>query len=152
MSEYTVIEHLQNELKDFLVSMIPVPWERIVFWAKYSKSGSSVRFGFKEKETGVVVPMDFFFDRYESYPIKKMDIYKNQYLFTKIINEAYLKQYGENREWSTFTLIIDKDGEFKTEFNFEAPNETAFSEVEWFLKTYFGVEYVWVKGKYPSKE
>ena len=44
------IEALQTELGQFLVSMIPVPWKKICFYAKAARGFSSTWFGFIEKQ------------------------------------------------------------------------------------------------------
>ena len=65
------IEAAQNELGQFLVSMMPVPWTKICFYADCAPGYADTFFSFIEEETGVISTMDFFWKRYDSYPVKK---------------------------------------------------------------------------------
>lgn len=87
MSDMTKIEQYQKELGEFLISAMPVPWEKIVFFTKCTKYSSSIRFAFREKETQVNVTIEFFYRRYHNYPFTEREINSKLFdLSEKIFN------------------------------------------------------------------
>ena len=91
------IEAAQTELGQFLVSMMPVPWTKICFYAKAARGFSSTWFGFIEEETDVICCDDFFWNRYDSYPMEKWDsLDKLSDLVSELYN-AYLERFGEEK-------------------------------------------------------
>ncbi len=57
------IEALQTELGQFLVSMMPVPWEKICFFADAALGTVSEWFAFIEKETGVICTQELYWKK-----------------------------------------------------------------------------------------
>jgi hypothetical protein len=65
------IEAAQTEFGQFLVSMMPVPWERIYFYDEGS-DGHHL-FWFAVKETGVICRLETFWKRYEMPEGNRLD-------------------------------------------------------------------------------
>lgn len=146
------IEKYQAELIEYLISIIPVPWKKIVFYAESTQHTSSLRFGFTEKDTNVIVTMDFFFDRYNYYAFSKIDVFVTLYDILEKIYNAYL-EILKDEIWNTISYIIESPNDFTIEFGNDKKSERVFfEEAEWFVKKFFYTNYIWVKGKYPAKE
>ena len=58
-------------LVNYLISLMPIPWKKIAFYAESDNGSRSLFFGVREKETDIAVNMDTFFKRYDEYPISK---------------------------------------------------------------------------------
>ena len=65
------IEALQSELGQYLVSMMPVPWEKICFYAECAPGTSSIWYAIIERETNMIITSGPFWKRYESYRLSE---------------------------------------------------------------------------------
>lgn len=68
-----LIENLQKELCEYLISMMPVKWEKICFYSKCTSGSRTTWIELLEKETGAICTQASFWDRYNEYPCKKID-------------------------------------------------------------------------------
>ncbi len=146
------IEALQTELGQFLVSMMPVPWEKLCFYAKCARGFSQTWFGFIESETGVICARDFFWKRYDSYPIPKEDaIWKVPELSEALYN-AYLERFGQEKIWRLMFLTIESDGKMHIDFEYENLQGNSLEQHDEVYRRFFGTEYEYYWTKYPSTE
>lgn len=146
------IENCQNKLCEYLKNSIPVSWDKIVLYAKCKKTTRTARAAFREKTTGIVVTNEFWFDRYESYPVPKMDLLTTQIEFVRELNRLYRLAYGDDNVWATMAFIIEEDGSYHLDLSDEMPNRNMEEERNWLVKTYFNTHYKQIKGLYPSVE
>ena len=85
------IEAAQTELGKYLVSMMPVPWTKICFYADCAPGYAETFFAFVEAETGVISTMDFFWKRYDSYTVEKMEAFSELAELALSLYNAYLE-------------------------------------------------------------
>ena len=146
------IEAAQTELGQFLVSMMPVPWSKICFYAKAARGYSSNWFGFIEEETDVICCDDFFWNRYDSYPMEKWDsLDKLTDLVSELYN-AYLERFGEEKIWRLMFYTIESDGKVQIDFEYENLPGNSLEQHDEVFRRFFGSEYHYYWTKYPSKE
>ena len=147
------IEAAQTALGQFLVSMMPVPWEKICFYADAVPGSASSWFAFIEKETGVICTQDFFWDRYEQYPFEKMDAYTSLLKITKRLYHAYLERFGQEKIWRTMYYTLQCDGSVQIDFEYELPPGNLVEQGDAVYRRFFNCERKKSpKGKYPSTE
>ena len=148
------IEALQTELGQFLVSMIPVPWEKICFYAECAPGTSSFWFAMIEKETDVICTMDFFWKRYESYPIEKTDAKFKIYDLIKSLYKAYATGFGQDKVWNAMYYTFHSDGKFNIDFDYTPANANMIDldMQDRLCNLFFGSEYEYYWTKYPSTE
>ena len=146
------IEQFQNELRDYLISMMPVPWKKIFLFAECNRGSATYWFCVLEKETGIVITYESFFSRYDSYQYYKRDINHKLFLLLDDLYQAYVKEYGEDNVWHTIEFIINENGTFRTYLSYEHMNEGILRFRDSFLKKHLNTEYKYIKGKYPSLE
>ena len=146
------IEKYQAELIEFLISIIPVPWEKICYYAECDKGTSSFWFGFIEKETGIVSTYEFFFKRYSSYSHDKFDVTITLLDLAEKIYYAYANMFGKDKNWKTMVLVINEKNELTIDYSYELPNGDIFDVRDSIMMKYLGSEYVDITGKYPSLE
>ena len=146
------IEAAQTELGQFLVSMMPVPWTKICFYAKAARGFSSTWFGFIEEETDVICCDDFFWNRYDSYPMEKWDsLDKLTDLVSELYN-AYLERFGEEKIWRLIFYTIESDGKVHIDFEYEALQGNSLEVHDEVFRRFFGSENEYYWTKYPSTE
>ena len=146
------IEALQSELGYFLVSIIPVPWSKICFYAQAARGFSSIYYGFIEKETGVNCAMDFFWNRYDFYPVKKRDAVKTLNKLVSDLYNAYLERFGEEKIWRLMFYTIESDGKVHINFQHENLPGNSLEQHDEVFRRFFGTEYKYYWTKYPSNE
>ena len=146
------IEAAQTELGYFLVSMMPVPWKKICFYAKAAREFSSIYWGFIEKETGVICAMDFFWNRYDSYPVKEWDAIKKLNKLVSALYNAYLERFGEEKIWRLMFYTIESDGKVKVNFEYKDLEVNSLEQQKEVYRRFFGTEYEYYWTKYPSTE
>lgn len=146
------INSLQMELGYYLVSIMPVPWSKICFYARAARGFSSIYYGFIEKETGVISAMDFFWNRYDSYPVKKRDAVKQLNKLVADIYNAYLEQFGEEKIWRLMFYTIESDGKVRINLEYKNLSGNSLEQHDEVYRRLFGTEYEYYWTKYPSTE
>ncbi len=146
------IEAAQTELGYFLVSMMPVPWKKICFYAKAARGFSSTWFAIIEKETDVICCDDFFWNRYDTYPVKEQDAIRQQARLVSQIYEAYLERFGSEKLWRLMFYTIDSDGKVKVNFEYKDLEGNSLEQHDEVFRRFFGSEYHYYWTKYPSTE
>ena len=147
------IEVLQSELGYYLVSMIPVPWSKICFYAKAARGFSSIYYGFIEKETGVICTQELFWKRYDSYKFEKMDVICKLLDLTESLYNAYVKRFGQEKAWRTMYYTLQSDSSIQIDFEYELPPGNLVERREAVYRRLFNCERKKSpKGKYPATE
>ena len=146
------IEAAQTELSQFLVSMMPVPWTKICFYADCAPGYAETEFAFIEQETDVICHMDFFWDRYDSVPVKRMDAFKKLAKLSLALYNAYLERFSEDKIWRSMFYTLDSDGKIHIDFIFEKLAGSSLERRYAIYERFFHTEYKYYKGKYPSTE
>ena len=147
------IEALQTELGQFLVSMMPVPWTKICFYADCLPGTASSWFAFIEKETGVICTQDFFWKRYDSYELAEMDVFCKLLELAESIYDAYTERFGQEKIWRTMYYTLQSDGSVQIDFEYELPPGNLVERSNAVYRRFFDCEYTQApKGKYPSTE
>ena len=146
------INEIHNEMKEFFINMVPVPWTKFVFYAECLKGYNTFWFGYTEKETGVVCTFSSFHIRYENYNDDESTRNRKLINFSRNYYNAYIEQNGDKNIWYSFVFVLNEDGTFNVDY-YDKPFEgTAFDRSDHVLEKYFGIKYKPLRGKYPSKE
>lgn len=144
-----LIENLQKELCEYLISMMPVKWEKICFYSECNSGRCSAWFAFIEKKTGIICTQDFFWDRYNSYPISKMEAYLKLTDFVIALHNAYKDKFGPEKVWHTLSYTVTNDCKFHIDLGYEDKDVSVMRTHEEVFKNFFGVPYEYIEGKYP---
>ena len=144
-----LIENLQKELCEYLISMMPVKWEKICFYSECNSGRCSAWFAFIEKKTGIICTQDFFWDRYNSYPISKMEAYLKLTDFAIALYNAYKDKFGLEKAWHTLSYTVTNDCKFHIDLGYEDKDVSVMRTHEEVFKNFFGVPYEYIEGKYP---
>ncbi len=146
------IEAAQKELGQFLVDMLPVPWSKICLYAKAAPGFAQTWFGFIEKETGVICARDFFWNRYDSYPMKEIDVKRKLSKLVLALYNAYLERFGEDKIWRLMFYTIESDGRIHIDFEYQNLEGNMLDQHNEVYRRFFGSEYHYYWTKYPSTE
>ncbi|MBR3449146.1 MAG: DUF600 family protein [Oscillospiraceae bacterium] len=146
------IEAAQTELGYFLVSMMPVPWKKICFYARCARGFAQTWFGLIEAETGVICARDFFWKRYDSTPISERDVMRTLPKLALALYQAYLERFGEEKIWRLMFLTIESDGRMQIDFEYENLQGNSLEQHDEVFRRFFGSEYHYYWTKYPSTE
>lgn len=141
----------EMDLVNLLISMMPVSWKKIAFYAESDNFSRSLFFGVREKETDIAVNMDTFFERYDEYPFSKDDTPFDLMRFVRYKFKQDFAEMGEN-VWREFVCTIEENGEYKFEYFYPNGEEYQYMTRAEFLKKYLDSDYICVNSKYPSKE
>ena len=143
------IERIQRELGLFMIDSMPVEWEKIWLYAECEAGHCSFNYCFKERKTGLISKMDFFWQRYKNYSSaeRKFDYELAKLLYA--LYEACQKEYGKDKIWTSFTYMIESSGKFNIDFSYEKIEENMVKQREnWEIK-YFGQKLPYTDEKYP---
>lgn len=147
------IEALQTELGQFLVSMLPVPWEKICFYADAAPDTASEWFAFIEKETGVICTQELFWKRFESYAVEKTDAVCKLLDLTELLYNAYVERFGQEKAWRTMYYTLQSDGAVHIDLEYELPSGDMVERRNAVYRRFFNCERKKSpKGKYPATE
>jgi Protein of unknown function, DUF600. len=146
------INEIHNEMKEFFINMVPVPWTKFVFYSECLEGWASLWFGFSEKETGIVCTSSAFYNRYDSYIDTKRNCNHKLSYFIEEYYKANLQKLGSEKIWYSFVFVLNEDGSFNVDY-YDKPFEGyPFERNHYVMEKYFGIKYKPLRGKYPSKE
>lgn len=146
------INEIQNNLKEYIMNMVPVPWTKFVFYAECLEGYDTFWFGYTEKETGVVCTFSSFYRRYEEYNFTMRECNHTLHNLAYGYYNAFVEEHGAKNIWYSFVFVLNEDGSFNIDY-YDKPFEgTAFDRDDHVLEKYFGIKYKPLRGKYPSKE
>ena len=143
------IENAQKELCEFLISIMPVEWKKICFYSKCTSGSRTTWIALVEKETGAICTQESFWDRYNEYPCKKMDVYIKLGKLIKNLYNAYVEKFGEEKIWYTYSLTIEDDYSFHVDLGYEMPEGNLVEQHDKVFRDFFNEEYQYLEGKYP---
>ena len=143
------IESIQTEVGQFLISMIPVPWEKICLYAECENGCASIWFGFKEEKTNVICTQEFFWERYQEYPIKERDVNLNLPDLVENLHNAYIEKFGETKKWCTMYYTVGSDYSVKINFGYEMPTGNYVQIHHKVFEHFFETPYKYHEEKYP---
>ena len=143
------IENAQKELCEYLISIMPVEWKKICFYSKCTSGSRTTWIALVEKETGAICTQESFWDRYNEYPCKKMDVYIKLGKLIKNLYNAYIEKFGEEKIWYTYSLTIEDDYSFHVDLGYEMPEGNLVEQHDEVYRNFFNKEYMYLEGKYP---
>ena len=143
------IENAQRELCEFLISMMPVEWSKICYYAECTKQSNSPWISLIEKKTGAICTQESFWKRYSSYPYEKMAAYNVLFRLTRNLFKAYLEKFGEEKIWRTCFLTIEEDYSFHIDFGYQLPPGDLVEQHNAVCEKFFNTNYEYLQGKYP---
>ena len=147
------IEALQTELGQFLVSMMPVPWEKICFYAECAPGTSSIWYAIIERETNMIITSGPFWKRYESYRLSEEEASEKLLDLALDLYNAYTAKFGSNKAWRTMYYTIQSDGKLQIDFEYALPPGNLVEQQNAVYKKFFECERKKSpKGKYPATE
>ena len=146
-------EALQTELGQFLVSMMPVPWETICFYAECAPGTSSIWYAIIERETNMIITSGPFWKRYESYRLSEEEASEKLLDLALDLYNAYTAKFGPNKAWRTMYYTIQSDGKLQIDFEYALPPGNLVEQQNAVYKKFFECERKKSpKGKYPATE
>ena len=143
------IENAQKELCEYLISIMPVEWKKICFYSKCTSGSRTTWIALVEKETGAICTQESFWDRYNEYPCKKMDVYIKLGKLIKNLYNAYIEKFGEEKIWYTYSLTIEDDYSFHVDLGSQMPEGNLVEQHDKVFRDFFNEEYQYLEGKYP---
>ena len=143
------IENAQKELCEYLISIMPVEWKKICFYSKCTSGSRTTWIALVEKETGAICTQESFWDRYNEYPCKKMDVYIKLGKLIKNLYNAYIEKFGEEKIWYTYSLTIEDDYSFHVDLGYEMPEGNLVEQHDKVFRDFFNEEYQYLEEKYP---
>ena len=147
------IEALQTELGQFLVSLMPVPWEKICFYAECAPGTSSIWYAIIERETNMIITSGPFWKRYESYRLSEEEASEKLLDLALDLYNAYAAKFGPNKAWRTMYYTIQSDGKLQIDFEYALPPGNLVEQQNAVYKKFFECERKKSpKGKYPATE
>lgn len=144
-------EHLEKELVDFLISIIPVTWEKIAFYSDNNAGSSTLFYGVREEETDIVVTSDTFRKRYADYNFDRISASRKLLQTVRMLYENKCIIANDKRTFE-IVCVIAADGDYRFEYIPHNSDNSDFMSREEFLMTYLNSEYFCVTSKYPSTD
>ena len=143
------IELAQKELCQYLISMIPVEWNKICYYSKCTTGSRTSWIALIEKKTGMVCTQEAFWKRYNSYPYDEMRSYVTLNKLTRNLFNAYLERFGDDKVWCTYCLTINEDYTFHVDLGYEMPTGDIVKQHDAVVRKFFNADYEYLEGKYP---
>ncbi len=117
-------EEIFQKVFDQLQDVIPVDWKKIIFYAGYTSGSYTMKY-YVDLGDGK------FIDCFELKKNSKAELIKLFIEINKIIS-IERNTLSQNIRWNVLTMIIDENGEMKTEFDYSDLSENSIGfEVEW---------------------
>lgn len=116
----TIYQTIFDKLQDFM----PPKWDKLVFYAGYSNGSYSMKYYIENDE-------EQYIDCFSLQGVKKSDLIK---LFIEINKDLSVERESLNakQKWTVLTMIVDKSGKMRTEFDYADISENSIAyEQEW---------------------
>lgn len=143
------IEIIQNDIGIFLTDMIPVPWKKICLYAECENGSVSFWFALQEQKTDVITTMEFFWKRYENYPIRERDVRLKLADLVRLLYNSYINKYGEDKKWCTMYYTVESNYSVNIDLGYEMPKGNFVEIHHAVFERFFGAPYKYIDGKYP---
>lgn len=121
-------EKLFQIIFDKLQEVVPVKWNKIVFYAGYTKGSYSMKY-YVDMGNGKYI------DCFSLDGISNMQLMKLFVSIDKEIAEVRTK-LEELEKWNVLTMIIDSNGSFKTDFDYNDISDNSISYKKDWKKRY----------------
>ena len=131
-----------------MIKMIPVPWRKIGLYAECENGSVSIWFGFREDKTDVICTQEFFWSRYNEYPIKKREL-DDLFDLVEDLHDAYIEKFGESKKWYTMYYTVESNYNFTINFGYEIPTGNYVQIHHNVFEKFFNTKYEYLEGKYP---
>ena len=112
-----------QDVFDIVYDFLPNGWERMVFFAGYTKGSYSMKFYSKVGNGDYV-------DCFSIPGVSKTELIKAFVRIDKVLSENR-SQLGD-KTWNIFTMVVRSDGTMKTDFEYEDHSEDMIAyEKQW---------------------
>lgn len=111
-----------------LQTVFPKKWDKIVFYAEYTSGSYSMKYYFK-------LASGEYKDCYSIKEINKTQFIKVYKDVDKILSKER-DSLSNEKKWFAFTLILNADGKFKSEFDYNSHEEKVLQFQENWKKQY----------------
>lgn len=121
-------EKLFQVIYEKLQEVVPVKWHKIVFYAGYSKGSYNMKY-YVDRGNGQYI------DCFHLDGISDMQLMK---LFVSIDKEiaAFREKLEESKKWNVMTMIVESNGTFKTDFDYDEISDNSISYEKDWVKRY----------------
>lgn len=108
-------EKIYQTIIDRLVDYLPDGWKTVIFFAGYTDGSYSMKYFY---ETGDKNYLDCF----SMSEVSKFELIKLFMEIDKILS-VHRKEFGSDKAWTVFTMIVDSDGNMKTDYEYDDHSE-----------------------------
>lgn len=114
--QHAKIDPIYHEFANKFVEMIPVEWDRILFYSEAREGANSIHYVFYESSTGLLKDSDSLTNDYGmDRKSRKMHSVGLSRLVTKLRN-AFEEEGLE--KWNFVTFILESTGKFKFDYEY----------------------------------
>ena len=121
-------EKIFQEVYDIVDEVIPVGWQKRVFYAGYTQGSYSMKYF-------IDLGNDEYIDCFSLQNVTSSQLLKLFMKIDKVLSKERDRLIGENK-WNVLTLIVDSNGEFKAEFDYSDISKEFVSYEERWQKKY----------------
>ena len=128
-----------QKIFDIIQPTLPADWERVVFYAEYEEFSYMMKFFVRSEN-----------EKYRDCYNIGLSIAETDEIFEKI--DELLKPEWEKGNWTSMTMIVDRNGDFKVDYGHENFSEGYAGYMDdWFAKYLEGDLEEWHHNQYlPS--
>ncbi len=121
-----IYQTIFDKLQDFM----PQKWNKLVFYASYTDGSYSMKYYIENEE-------EKYIDCFSLQGVKKSDLIK---LFIDINKDLSAERESLNakQKWTVLTMIVDKSGKMRTEFDYADTSENSIAFEQDWKKRYLG--------------
>jgi len=123
-------EKIFQNIFDIISEFIPEGWDKMVFFAGYTEGSYSMKFYSKAGKGKYV---DCF-----SFPGASKASLVKAFMKIDTILSKNRKELGENNAWTIFSMIVDKNGKMKTDFEYDDHSEDMIAYEKKWAEKYLG--------------
>lgn len=117
-------EKIFQNVFDIISDFLPDGWNRIVFFAGYTKGSYSMKFYSKTEKGGYV-------DCFRIPGASKTKLVKAFMDIDKLLSKSRMEM-GETNAWTIFSMSVDCNGNMKTDFEYDDHSEDMMAyEKKW---------------------
>lgn len=108
-------EKIFQSVFDIISDFLPEGWDRMVFFAGYTKGSYSMKFYSKVKKGEFV-------DCFNLPGVSKAELIKSFMEIDRILSKSRA-ELGEVNTWTVFSMSVDGNGKMKTDFEYDDHSE-----------------------------
>ena len=113
-----------QEVFDMLQEYLPTEWKKVVVYAAYSAGSYSINFHVMKAD-------NLYVDCYNLKTCSKAQLIKLFMNINRVLEPSRKATTGKSA-WTVFTMIVDNEGNMKTNFDYEDISETSIAyEKKW---------------------